>query len=77
MQQADCLALHTQLERFPDACRYYGCDGAASVHVGRHDWHCIKDEAGKQIACISFILDLQKEISRYRMGAVSHARQDL
>jgi len=75
MQLADRLALHTQLERFSGACRYHGCDAAASVHDGRHDWHCIKDEAGKQIACSSFILDLQKESSRYRMGAVSHANK--
>ncbi len=43
----------------------------------RHDWHCIKDETGKQIACSSFILDLQEETSRYRVRAFSHARQDL
>ena len=28
----------------------------------RHDWHCIKDEANKQIAHSGFILDLQKEL---------------
>ena len=58
----------------------------------RHDWHCIKDAGGKQIACSTFILDLQKQISRYWIGAfshhelesvviiiviISHARQDL
>ena len=53
------------------------CLQIPQLHVGRHDWQCIKGEAGKQIACSSFIVDLQKETSRYRMGAFSHARQDL
>ena len=45
MQQADSLALHTQLQCCHGAGRSHACDAAAGVHVGRHVWHCIKEVA--------------------------------